>query len=132
MSAPRVLLAKPGLDGHDRAVHLVSRVLRDAGMEVVYTGLRQTPSMIARAAVEEDVQVVGLSILTGGHMGLVNKTLDALAEVQASDIAVVVGGVIPDHDVQPLLDMGVDAVFPSSTPLDEIVAAIQRLVAQHA
>lgn len=128
MSKSRVLVAKPGLDGHDRAAHLISRVLRDAGMEVVYSGLRQTPAMIAAAAVDEDVQVVGLSILTGGHMGLVRKTLDKLAEVGAGDVAVVVGGVIPEQDVQPLLDMGVAAVFPSSTPLSEIVERVEALV----
>lgn len=126
MSPLRVLIAKPGLDGHDRAAHLISRILRDAGMEVVYGGLRQTPAMIAATAVDEDVQVVGLSILTGGHLGLVKRTLESLAEAEA-DVVVVVGGVIPEHDVEALHDMGVAAVFPSSTPLQEIVERVREL-----
>ena len=131
MSQIRVLVAKPGLDGHDRAAHLIARILRDAGMEVIYGGLRQTPQMIAATAVEEDVSVVGLSILTGGHMGLVKRTLDALGQAGA-EVAVVVGGVIPEHDVQPLLDMGVAAVFPSSTPLSEIVERVRDLGSREA
>lgn len=122
----RVLIAKPGLDGHDRAAHLISRILRDAGMEVIYGGLRQTPRMIAETAVQEDVSVVGLSILTGGHMGLVRRTLDALEE-SGIHPAVVVGGVIPASDIEPLLEMGVAAVFPSSTPLQEIVGRVREL-----
>lgn len=132
MTSPRVLIAKPGLDGHDRAAHLISRVLRDAGMEVVYSGLRQTPAAIARAAIDEDVRIVGLSILTGGHLGLTKKTLQALREAGASDIELVVGGVIPDEDVQALLDMGAVAVFPSSTPLETVVERMQSLVSSHA
>jgi methylmalonyl-CoA mutase C-terminal domain/subunit len=122
-----VLIAKPGLDGHDRGAYLVARVLRDAGMEVVYTGLRRTPAEIAAAAVAEDVQVVGLSILAGGHMGLVAKVIDELAARDASDIAVVVGGVIPREDIEPLLALGVAAVYPSSTPLEELVESVRAV-----
>jgi methylmalonyl-CoA mutase C-terminal domain/subunit len=124
---PRVLVAKPGLDGHDRGVYLIARVLRDAGMEVVYTGLRQTPAQIAAAARDDDVQVVGLSILAGGHLGLASKVIAELAALGVEDIAVVVGGVIPQEDVQQLLDLGVAAVFPSSTPLEEVVEQVQAL-----
>lgn len=124
----RVLIAKPGLDGHDRGALLVSRVLRDAGIEVIYAGLRQTPENIAAAAIAEDVRVVGLSVLTGGHLGLVRKVLDRLKESGGSDIDVVVGGVIPTEDIPQLLAMGVAAVFPSSTPLDDIVSGIRGLL----
>lgn len=127
MSPPiRVLIAKPGLDGHDRAAHLIARILRDAGMEVIYGGLRQTPAMISATAVDEDVDVVGLSILTGGHLGLVKRTMEALEQAE-SHAAVVVGGVIPDDDVAVLREMGAAAVFPSSTPLAEIVDRVREL-----
>ena len=125
---PRVLVAKPGLDGHDRGAHLISRVLRDGGMEVIYTGLRQTPQMIAAAAVDEDVQVVGLSILTGGHLGLVEKVIAELDRAGASDVAVVVGGVIPNEDIPALKKLGVAGIYPSSTPLQEIAKSVRELV----
>jgi len=123
----RVLIAKPGLDGHDRGAHLVARALRDAGLEVIYSGLRQTPEQIAATAVEEDVDVVGLSILAGGHIGLCRKVIDALRRADASEVQVVVGGVIPDDDVPVLRSAGLAAVFPSSTALSEIVATVGRL-----
>ena len=129
---PRVLVAKPGLDGHDRGAHLVARVLRDAGMEVVYTGVRQTPAQIVAAAVAEDVDVIGLSILTGGHLALVAKVLAELEANDAGDIAVVVGGVIPHDDVETLLSMGAAAVFPSSTPLDHIAEQVRELASARA
>jgi methylmalonyl-CoA mutase, C-terminal domain len=126
----RVLIAKPGLDGHDRGAHLVARLLRDAGMEVIYLGLRQAPEAIAASAVAEDVDVVGLSILTGGHLGLVRKVIARLGDAGGDDIHVVVGGVIPDDDIPVLTDMGVSAVFPSSTPLIAISRRMAELVTQ--
>jgi methylmalonyl-CoA mutase, C-terminal domain len=123
----RVLVAKPGLDGHDRGAHLITRLLRDAGMEVIYGGLRQTPPMIVATALAEDVQVIGLSILTGGHLGLVEKVMTGLRDAGAEDIAVIVGGVIPEDDIPLLLDMGVAAVFPSSTRLQGIAEEVRSL-----
>lgn len=128
LSKLRVLIAKPGLDGHDRAAHLIARILRDAGMEVVYGGLRQTPAMIAATAVDEDVQVVGLSILAGGHLGLAKRTLESLREA-GSEAPVVIGGVIPEHDIPALYEMGVAAVFPSSTPLQKVVEGVRNAAA---
>lgn len=130
MSRPRarILLAKPGLDGHDRGARLVARALREAGHEVIYTGLRQTPEAIARAAVDEDVDLVGLSVLAGGHLGLTAKVVERLRSLDAR-IPVVLGGVIPAEDVPRLLDAGAAGVFPSSMSLDEIVAAVGDLVA---
>jgi methylmalonyl-CoA mutase, C-terminal domain len=125
----RILIAKPGLDGHDRGAMLVARALRDAGMEVIYVGLRQTPEGIAAAAIAEDVAVVGLSILAGGHLGLTQKVLEQLRRLGAEDIAVVVGGVIPDEDIPLLMGMGVSGVFPSSTPLEHIVSSMRELIA---
>ena len=124
---PRIIVAKPGLDGHDRGAKLVARSLRDAGFEVIYTGIRQRPQTIAVAAVQEDVDVVGLSILSGAHVGLTQRTIDALREAGRDDIAVVVGGTIPVADVPRLIDLGAAAVFPTGTSLDELVAAIGRL-----
>jgi methylmalonyl-CoA mutase C-terminal domain/subunit len=124
----RVLVAKPGLDGHDRGVKLVARVLRDAGFEVIYTGLRQRPAGIAAVAVAEDVDVIGLSILSGAHMSLVRKTLDALAERGADDIPVVVGGTVPAGDAAQLREMGVADVFPTGTDLGEVVARMRAVV----
>jgi methylmalonyl-CoA mutase C-terminal domain/subunit len=130
MSTPvRVLVAKPGLDGHDRGAKLVARSLRDAGFEVIYTGIRQKPEVIASIAVQEDVDLVGLSILSGAHMGLTKKTIDALREAGASDIKVVVGGTVPTTDVPGLLELGASAVFPTGTPIDELVADVRRLMA---
>lgn len=126
----RVLVAKPGLDAHDRGAKVIARALRDAGMEVVYTGLKQTPEQIVRAAVEEDVDVVGLSILSGAHNTLVPRITRRLREEGADDVVVVVGGIIPDDDVPGLLREGVAAVFGPGTPIDEIVDFIRRAVAE--
>lgn len=123
----RVLVAKPGLDGHDRGARLVALALRDAGFEVVYTGIRQTPQAIARAAVQEDVDVVGLSILSGAHVGLTRKVLDALRSEGAGSIPVIVGGLILPPDVPTLEAMGVARVFPSGTPLPEVVSGMEEL-----
>ena len=121
----RVLVAKPGLDGHDRGAKVVARGLRDAGFEVVYSGLHRTPSQIVRAAMDEDVQVVGLSVLSGAHMRLVPAVVDMLATEGMSDVLVVVGGIIPDDDAQALRDAGVSEVFPPGTPIEQIVAFIR-------
>ena len=113
----RVLIAKPGLDGHDRGAKVIARALRDAGMEVIYTGLRQTPEMISEAALQEDVDVVGLSILSGAHMALVPRILELMKANGLDDVLVVVGGIIPDEDVTQLKGMGVSAVFgPGASP----------------
>ena len=113
MAAPaRVLVAKPGLDGHDRGAKLVARSLRDAGFEVIYTGIRQKPNVIAAIAIQEDVDVVGLSILSGAHLGLTAKTLEALAAQGADGTKVVVGGTVPQSDVRTLLDMGAERGLP--------------------
>jgi methylmalonyl-CoA mutase C-terminal domain/subunit len=121
----RVLVAKPGLDGHDRGAKVVARGLRDAGMEVIYTGLHQTPAQIVRAALEEDVRVVGLSILSGAHMRLVPEVLDGLRAAGLSDVRVMVGGIIPDDDAAALVASGVAAVFPPGTPIEQIVAFVR-------
>lgn len=125
----RVLVAKPGLDAHDRGAKVIARALRDAGMEVIYTGLKQTPEQIVRAAVEEDVDVIGLSILSGAHNTLVPKIMRRLREEGMEDVVVVVGGIIPDDDVPFLQEQGVAAVFGPGTPIDEIVGFIRRAVA---
>jgi methylmalonyl-CoA mutase C-terminal domain/subunit len=122
----RVLVAKPGLDGHDRGAKVVALALRDAGMEVVYLGLRKTPREIAAVAVDEDVDVVGLSVLSGAHVGLVRKLLVALAEQGGAEIPVVVGGTIPPRDVPVLRELGVAGVFPTSTPLAQVVDGVKR------
>ena len=124
----RVLIAKPGLDGHDRGAKVVARVLRDAGMEVIYTGLRQTPEMIAEAAWQEDVQVVGLSVLSGAHMALVPRVVELLREAGMDDVVVVVGGIIPDDDVSLLEQAGVHRVFGPGTSSQDIVSYIQQHV----
>jgi methylmalonyl-CoA mutase C-terminal domain/subunit len=124
----RVLIAKPGLDGHDRGAKVIARALRDAGMEVIYTGIRQTPEMIAEAALQEDVDVVGLSILSGAHMALFPRIVDLLDENGLDDVLVVAGGIIPDEDVPILNEMGVAGVFGPGTPTDEIVAFIRERV----
>ena len=124
----RVLVAKPGLDGHDRGAKVIARALRDAGMEVIYTGLRQTPEMIVQAALQEDVQVIGLSILSGAHMAIVPRVLELLRENQMEDVAVIVGGIIPDEDSVQLKELGVAAVFPPGSSLEEIVSFIQSAV----
>jgi methylmalonyl-CoA mutase C-terminal domain/subunit len=130
MSVPvRVLVAKPGLDGHDRGAKLVARTLRDAGFEVIYTGIRQRPEVIASVALQEDVQIVGLSILSGAHVALTQKTADALRAVGAEDVLLVVGGTIPKRDVARLEDAGAAAVYPTGTPLEEMVESMRALSA---
>src|SRR4051795_2547117 len=124
----RVLVAKPGLDGHDRGVKVIARALRDAGMEVIYTGLRQTPEMIVNAAIQEDVQVIGLSILSGAHNAIVPRVMDLLRERDINDVLVVVGGIIPDEDAAQLRELGVAAVFQPGASLDAIVSFIQQNV----
>lgn len=124
----RVLVAKPGLDGHDRGAKIIARLLRDAGMEVIYTGLRQTPEQIVHAAVQEDVDVVGLSILSGAHLALTEKVIQELKKEDVADKRVVVGGTIQKQDIPKLHALGVAAVFPVRTPLDEIPDAIRRVV----
>jgi len=126
----RVLVAKPGLDGHDRGAKVIARALRDAGMEVVYTGLRQTPEMIVNAAMEEDVQVIGLSILSGAHMAVVPRVLSLLREQNMEDVPVVVGGIIPDADAAELKRMGVAAVYQPGAGLEEIVTEVRSLAGQ--
>jgi methylmalonyl-CoA mutase, C-terminal domain len=123
----RILIAKPGLDGHDRGAKLVARALRDAGFEVIYLGLRQRPDAIAAVAVQEDVQVVGLSILSGAHIPLTQKTADAMRAAGADDILLVVGGTIPQRDIARLETAGAAAVFPTGTDLAAVVEAIRRL-----
>ena len=125
----RVLLGKPGLDGHDRGAKLVARALRDAGFEVIYLGIRQKPDVIARVAVQEDVQIVGLSILSGAHVALTRKTAAALREAGAEDVLLVVGGTIPQKDVPKLEEAGAVGVFPTGTALEKVVADLQALTA---
>lgn len=125
----RVLVAKPGLDGHDRGAKVIARALRDAGMEVIYTGLRQTPEMIVNAALQEDVRVIGLSILSGAHMAIVPRVLELLAENQMQDVLVIVGGIIPDGDADALKKKGVSAVFQPGASLDAIVEFIRQATA---
>ncbi len=124
----RVLVAKPGLDGHDRGAKVIARALRDAGMEVIYTGLRQTPEMIVNAALQEDVQVIGLSILSGAHNAIVPRVLDLLREKEMTDVQVVVGGIIPDEDAAALKRQGVAAIFQPGASLEEIVNFIRGAV----
>ena len=124
----RVLIAKPGLDGHDRGAKVIARALRDAGMEVVYTGIRQTPEMIAEAALHEDVDVVGMSILSGAHMALFPRVMDLLHANDMDGVVVVAGGIIPDEDVPALKEMGVSGVFGPGTPIDEIISFIRENV----
>lgn len=122
----RVLVGKPGLDGHDRGAKVVARSLRDAGFEVIYTGLHQTPQSIARVAVEEDVDVVGLSVLSGAHMSLVPRVVEKLREAGKEDALLIVGGIIPEDDRPKLLQMGVDKVFGPGTPTGEIIEFIRE------
>ena len=124
----RVLVAKPGLDGHDRGAKVVARALRDAGMEVIYTGLQQTPEMVVEAALQEDVDVVGLSILSGAHMALLPKITELLRQRGGEDILVVAGGIIPDEDIEPLKQAGVAAVYGPGTTTSEIITFIREQV----
>ena len=121
----KVLIAKPGLDGHDRGAKVLARGLRDEGFEVVYTGLRQTPEMVAAAARDEDVDVVGLSILSGAHMTLLPRIVDALRAEGLDDVLVTAGGIIPDDDIEPLKDAGVAAVFGPGTRIDEVATFLR-------
>jgi len=121
-------VAKPGLDGHDRGAKVIARALRDAGMEVIYTGLRQTPEMIVNAALQEDVQVIGLSILSGAHNAIVPQVLRLLREKEMEDVKVIIGGIVPDRDAAALKQQGVAAVFQPGASLDSIVQFIRSAV----
>ena len=123
----RILIAKVGLDGHDRGVKVVARCLRDAGMEVIYTGLHRRPEEVVRAAIEEDVDIIGISLLSGAHMTLVGRILQQLRRAGADDIIVVVGGLIPDEDVPALLNMGVAKVFSQDTSVDVLPDELRKL-----
>ena len=125
----RILIAKPGLDGHDRGAKVIARALRDAGMEVIYTGLRQTPEMIAAAALQEDVDAVGLSILSGAHMTLVPRVLDLLKANGQAIVSVFVGGIIPESDAQALQDLGVRMVYGPGTPTSQVVDDVRAVAA---
>ncbi|MBS1249366.1 MAG: Methylmalonyl-CoA mutase [Chloroflexi bacterium] len=124
----RVLIAKPGLDGHDRGAKVVARALRDAGMEVIYTGLRQTPEMIAEAALQEDVDVVGLSILSGAHMALAPRVLELLEANGQEDVQVFLGGIIPDEDIPKLQKLGVGGIYGPGTSTQDIVKDIREVL----
>src|ERR1700730_4591666 len=128
----RVLVAKPGLDGHDRGAKVIARALRDAGMEVIYTGLRQTPEMIVNAALQEDVQVIGLSILSGAHNAIVPRVMELLKQKEMTDVVVIVGGIVPDEDAAELKRQGVGAVFQPGSSLRNIVEFIRGAVKQPA
>ncbi|NLF51943.1 MAG: cobalamin B12-binding domain-containing protein [Leptolinea sp.] len=128
MNKIRVLVAKPGLDGHDRGAKIVARALRDAGMEVIYTGLRQTPEMIVEAALQEDVNAIGLSILSGAHMTLVPRIIELLKINRLGDIPVFVGGIIPDEDVIQLREMGVAGLFGPGTSTEDIITSVRLAI----
>ncbi|MFB3060468.1 MAG: cobalamin B12-binding domain-containing protein [Candidatus Binatia bacterium] len=128
----RVLVAKPGLDGHDRGAKVIARALRDSGMEVIYTGIRQSPQMIAQAAAQEDVDVIGLSILSGAHLEILPEIMDLLRDQGMDDVIVVVGGIIPEVDRQPLKDLGIAEVFGPGTTTVSIVEFIQERVKERA
>ena len=121
---PRILIAKPGLDGHDRGAKVVARALRDAGMEVIYTGLRQTPEMVVEAALQEDADAIGLSILSGAHMPLVKRIVELLEANQMTDVPLFLGGIIPNEDVPVLKELGVTGIFGPGASMDEIIAFI--------
>lgn len=126
---PRVLIGKPGLDGHDRGAKVTARALRDAGMEVVYTGLRQTPEMIVEAALQEDVDAIGLSILSGAHMPLMQRIMELMTGHQMTDVPIFLGGIVPDEDIPKLREMGVTAIFGPGTSLDNVIAAFREAIA---
>jgi methylmalonyl-CoA mutase C-terminal domain/subunit len=121
----RVLVAKPGLDGHDRGAKVVAQALRDAGMEVIYTGLHQTIDQIIHAAIQEDVDVIGLSIMSGAHLPICEKLIKKMKEEKIEDILIVVGGVIPKRDISPLQKMGIEGIFPGGTPFEESIRWIR-------
>ena len=124
----RVLVAKPGLDGHDRGAKVIARALRDAGMEVIYTGLRQTPEMIVTASLQEDVDVIGLSILSGAHNAIVPRVMDLLKQNKMDDVVVLLGGIIPDQDIEKLKTAGVAGIFQPGTAMDDIIQFIRANV----
>ena len=124
----RVLVAKPGLDGHDRGAKVVARALRDAGMEVIYTGLRQTPEMIAEAALQEDVDIVGLSILSGAHMALAPRLMDLLKANGQTDVKVFIGGIVPDEDIPRLKEMGITGIYGPGASTEDIIKDIRNAV----
>ncbi len=124
----RVLVAKPGLDGHDRGAKVIARALRDAGMEVIYTGLRQTPEQIVNAALQEDVDAIGLSILSGAHMHLFPRILELRAANKLDDVLLFAGGIIPDYDIPKLKEIGIAEIFPPGSSLDEIVDFVKTHV----
>lgn len=126
MKKKRVLIAKPGLDGHDRGAKIIARALRDDGFEVIYTGIRQTPGEIASVAIQEDVAVIGLSSLSGGHMRLFTAVIDELKRMSAEDIPVLGGGIIPDEDIPPLKNAGIAAIFGPGTPISDILEAFHK------
>ena len=126
-----MLVAKPGLDGHDRGAKVIARALRDAGMEVIYTGLRQTPEMVVQAALQEDVDVIGLSILSGAHNAIVPRIAELLKHKQMKDVLLLVGGIIPEPDIAVLKAAGVDAVFRPGTRLDTVVRFIRENTKRH-
>ncbi len=128
----RVLVAKPGLDGHDRGAKIIARALRDSGMEVIYTGIRQSPQMITQAAAQEDVDVIGMSILSGAHLEILPEIMDLLREQGMDDVIVVVGGIIPEVDRQPLKDLGIAEVFGPGTTTGSIVEFIQEKIRERA
>jgi|SRR5215471_3365342 len=128
MQKIRVVIAKPGLDGHDRGAKVIARALRDAGMEVIYTGLRQTPDQIVGAALQEDADVIGLSILSGAHMHICPRVMELLKEKRMSDVLVLVGGIIPDVDIPKLQEMGVRGIFLPGSPMQQIIDFIDQNV----
>ncbi|SEG62642.1 isobutyryl-CoA mutase small subunit [Actinacidiphila yanglinensis] len=128
----RVVVAKPGLDGHDRGAKVIARALRDAGMEVIYTGLHQTPEQVVDTAIQEDADAIGLSILSGAHMTLFAKVVELLRERDAEDITVFGGGIIPEADIPPLTELGVAAIFTPGTPTGDVVAWVKQNVGQAA
>jgi len=131
MSKPfRILIAKPGLDGHDRGAKVIARALRDAGMEVIYTGLRQTPEMVVEAALQEDVDGVGLSILSGAHMTLVPRVIEGLRQAGLGHVKVFVGGIVPDEDVPALKELGVAGVFGPGTSTDVVTDFVRQQLAE--
>jgi methylmalonyl-CoA mutase, C-terminal domain len=130
MKRYRVLVAKPGLDGHDRGAKIIARALRDAGMEVIYTGLRQTPEMIAEVALQEDVDAIGLSILSGAHMALIPKVMELLEENEQSNVSIFVGGIIPDDDADLLLKSGVKGVYGPGSDINKIVNDIKNTITE--
>lgn len=129
MAPVRIVIAKPGLDGHDRGAKVVARALRDAGFEVIYTGLHQTPAQIVDAAIQEDADVIGLSVLSGAHLTLFAEVMNLLAEQEATDIVVFGGGIIPADDITALRELGVAAIFTPGTPMDDIVHWVNTSVA---